>query len=149
MRTDAALSVVLHSSAEEGNPPDEAHRREPRERHPTADDETAGHVAEHDGAIPRIEIHPPQAVVDPEDGKWKTISTSFGGNIDLEVPRDRIGDFSPIVIPKYTRTIPELEAQIISMYAKGMSTRDIQSHIEDIYGTNLSAATISNITDKM
>jgi len=76
----------------------------------------------------------------------KTIKSSQG-EIDLSIPRDRKGKYEPIVVGKYQKTIGDLEDKIISMYAKGMSTRDIGSHIEDIYGLQLSAASISNITD--
>jgi putative transposase len=74
---------------------------------------------------------------------------SSQGEIDISIPRDRNGSFDPIVIGKYQKTIGDLEDKIISMYAKGMTTRDIQAHIEDIYGLQLSSASISNITDKI
>ena len=69
------------------------------------------------------------------------------GEIDISIPRDRKGKFDPIVVGKYQKTIGDLESKVISMYAKGMTTRDIESHIEDIYGLELSATSISNITN--
>jgi putative transposase len=69
------------------------------------------------------------------------------GEIDISIPRDRKGKFEPIVVGKYQKTIGDLESKVISMYAKGMTTRDIESHIEDIYGLELSATSISNITN--
>jgi putative transposase len=78
----------------------------------------------------------------------KQVKSKFGA-IDLEVPRDRKSDFEPAVVKKRQRDISGLEEKIISMYAKGMTTRDIQAHIDDIYGYELSAETISNITDKV
>jgi putative transposase len=78
----------------------------------------------------------------------KTLKTGFG-NIKINVPRDRNGGFQPEVIKKYETIGTGLESKIISMYSKGMSTRDIQRHIRDIYGTEISPTTISNITDKM
>jgi putative transposase len=71
------------------------------------------------------------------------------GEIEIKVPRDRNGEFDPILIKKYERTIGPIEDKIISMYAKGMSTRDIQSHVEDIYGIEISPTMVSNITDKI
>ena len=71
------------------------------------------------------------------------------GEIEIKVPRDRNGEFDPILIKKYDRTIGPIEDKIISMYAKGMSTRDIQSHVEEIYGIEISPTMVSNITDKI
>lgn len=76
----------------------------------------------------------------------KNIKSSLG-EISLEIPRDRNGQFEPIVVEKNKRTIGDIEDKIISMYAKGITTRDIQSHIEEIYGLEFSPQTISNITD--
>jgi putative transposase len=69
------------------------------------------------------------------------------GEIDISIPGDRKGKFDSIVVGKYQKTIGDLESKVISMYAKGMTTRDIESHIEDIYGLELSATSISNITN--
>ena len=74
---------------------------------------------------------------------------SSQGEIDIFIPRDRDSSFEPIVIPKYKRIIGDLEDIILSMYAKGVTVRDIQNHIEDIYGFQISATSISNITDKI
>jgi putative transposase len=71
------------------------------------------------------------------------------GEIDIAVPRDRNGSFDPVVVKKYERTLGPIEDKIISMYAKGMSTRDIQSHIQEIYGMYMSATLISNMTEKI
>jgi len=78
----------------------------------------------------------------------KTLKSDYG-NITLDIPRDRQGEFDPVLIKKYQKNLGVIEDKILSMYAKGMSTRDIQSHIEDIYGIELSATTISNITEKV
>lgn len=69
------------------------------------------------------------------------------GEIPLDIPRDRNGKYSPIVIGKHQRTLGDLEDKIISMYAKGMTTRDIQEHVEEIYGLQISPTAVSNITD--
>ena len=78
----------------------------------------------------------------------KTVRSNYG-SIDLEVPRDRNGEFEPIAVKKHQRNISSFDDKIISMYAKGMSTRDIQAHILELYGTELSPTMVSNITDKV
>jgi len=83
------------------------------------------------------------------NGKTKKCLKSNYGNIDLEIPRDRNGDFEPIVIKKYQRNISSFDDKIISLYAKGMTVRDIQAHIQELYGAELSPALISNITEKV
>ena len=78
----------------------------------------------------------------------KTVKSSYG-NIDLDILRDREGSFEPQVLKKYEKEISNIENQIISMYAKGMTTRDISSHIKDIYGFGISETMISKITNKI
>lgn len=78
----------------------------------------------------------------------KTVNYSEGA-VTLDIPRDRNSDFTPIIIPKHCKSIGNIEDKIISMYAKGMTTRDIQSHIEEIYGIQVSPTSISNITDSI
>jgi transposase-like protein len=78
----------------------------------------------------------------------KTVRSSQG-EIKLDIPRDRDGEFEPELIRKYQRDISGIEDRIISMYARGMTVRDIQSHLEDIYGASISAQTISNMTDRI
>ncbi len=78
----------------------------------------------------------------------KTVRTDLG-EVDLEIPRDRNGEFKPQLVPKHERDLSAIEDKVISMYAKGMTTRDISSHIEDIYGIPLSATSISHLTDKI
>ncbi|MBL7937207.1 MAG: IS256 family transposase [Bacteroidia bacterium] len=78
----------------------------------------------------------------------KSIRTD-NGEIDLRVPRDRNGDFDPMILKKYEKTLGPIEDKIISMYAKGMTTRDIQSHVQELYGIEISATLVSNITDKI
>lgn len=78
----------------------------------------------------------------------KTLKTSYG-EIDIKSPRDREGTFEPVSIPKRTSDVSGIEDKVISMYARGMSERDIASTIEDIYGFEISHETISNITDKV
>jgi len=78
----------------------------------------------------------------------KTVKSKFG-EIDLDVPRDRKADFEPQIVKKRQKDISGLEEKIISMYAKGMTTRDIQAHIKDLYGYEISPETVSSITDKV
>jgi transposase-like protein len=78
----------------------------------------------------------------------KAVKSKFG-EIGLEVPRDRQSDFEPQIVKKRQKDISGLEEKIISMYAKGMTTRDIQEHIKDLYGYEISAETVSSITDKV
>lgn len=78
----------------------------------------------------------------------KTVSTRFG-EIELDIPRDRNGKFEPVVVPKHTRDISGIEEQIISLYARGMSTRDIHDQVKDLYGIEVSADMVSKITDKI
>ena len=79
----------------------------------------------------------------------KTLKTSFG-NIEIETPRDRNGEFDPQLLKKNQTSITQdVEEKILSMYAKGMTTGDIESHIRDIYGLEVSDTTVSRITDKI
>jgi len=77
----------------------------------------------------------------------KTVKSKFG-EIGLDVPRDRKSDFEPQIVKKRKKDISGLEDKIISMYAKGMTTRDIQAHIRDLYSYEISAETMSSITDR-
>ena len=79
----------------------------------------------------------------------KTLRTSFG-DVEVSVPRDRKGQFEPQILKKnQTSIIQDVEEKILSMYAKGMTTSDIEAHIRDIYGIEVSDTTISRITDKI
>lgn len=76
----------------------------------------------------------------------KTVLTT-AGPVELEVPRDRNGSFTPAIVPKRQRRLGQVEDMILSLYARGMSTRDIAEHFEQVYGASVSAATISRVTD--
>lgn len=78
----------------------------------------------------------------------KTLKTTYG-DVEISVPRDREATFEPQLIPKRTKDVSGIEDKILSMYAKGMSQRDIAETIEDLYGFNISHETISEITDKV
>lgn len=83
------------------------------------------------------------------NGKSRKTVKNEQGKIEIEVPRDRNGSFDPVVVKKYQTTVGPIEDKIISMYAKGMTVRDIQSHLEEIYGLEVSPSFISGITDKV
>ena len=79
----------------------------------------------------------------------KTLRTSFG-DVEVAVPRDRKGEFEPQLLKKNQTSISQdIEEKILSMYAKGMTTSDIESHIRDIYGIDVSDTTVSRVTDKI
>ena len=78
----------------------------------------------------------------------KSLKTTAGG-VPIEVPRDRDGTFEPAIVPKRKRDVSAIQDKVLSMYAKGMSQRDIADTIEDIYGFEISHETISEITDSI
>ena len=79
----------------------------------------------------------------------KTMHTSYG-DMEVDIPRDRNGEYEPQIIKKYQNTVTQdMEEKIISMYAKGMTTSDIESHMRELYDLDISDSTISRITDKI
>ncbi len=78
----------------------------------------------------------------------KTVRTSSGQTV-INVPRDRNGTYEPQVVPKYGSNTNELEEKILGLYARGVSTRDIEDTLLELYGVRASAATISAVTDKV
>jgi len=76
----------------------------------------------------------------------KTVLTE-NQTLEINVPRDRNGTFEPVIVPKYEKRIPLFNNQIISLYASGMTTRDIKAHLEKIYGIEVSPELISRVTD--
>ena len=78
----------------------------------------------------------------------KSLRSSFG-DVDLDIPRDRKSEFEPQIVKKYETVCNELDKKIISLYAKGMTTSDIQAEIEDLYGITISPSMVSKITDKV
>lgn len=84
----------------------------------------------------------------------KTVQFSYGdaarttqGDLELAIPRDRNGDFEPILVPKHQRRLSGLDEKILAMYARGTSTRDISAQLQELYGANVSASLISEVTD--
>ena len=78
----------------------------------------------------------------------KNLRSSFG-TVDLDIPRDRKSEYEPQIVKKYETVCNELDKKIISLYAKGMTTSDIQAEIEDLYGITISPSMVSKITDKV
>lgn len=81
------------------------------------------------------------------DGYGRKTVVTDTGKIALEVPRDRQGSFDPQLIAKYQRRFPGFDDKIISMYARGMSTREITGHLRELYGIDVSPDLISTVTD--
>jgi len=78
----------------------------------------------------------------------KTVRSEYG-DITLEVPRDRDGEFEPLIVKKHQKSVAGIEEQILLLYAKGVSTREIQDHLQRLYGIEVSPTLISNVTNKI
>jgi putative transposase len=78
----------------------------------------------------------------------KTVRSELGP-LEIDVPRDRKGEFVPKIVPKYKRDISGIEEKVISLYARGMSTRDIHEQIKELYGVEISAEMVSKITERI
>jgi len=76
----------------------------------------------------------------------KTVST-ISGPVQIEVPRDRNGSFEPMIVPKHARRLKNIDEAILSLYSRGLTTRDIEAHLLETYGINASRELISNVTD--
>jgi putative transposase len=88
-----------------------------------------------------------QGTGNSRNGKTTKSVQTLQGRVQVTVPRDRNSSFEPVIVPKRARRLGKVEDMILSLYARGMSTRDIGSHLDEIYGTKVSAATISRVTD--
>ena len=78
----------------------------------------------------------------------KIVKTDFG-EIQIKVPRDRNSEFDPALIKKHQRDLGKIDEIIISLYAKGLTTRDIKEHLDELYGLEVSPAFISNVTERV
>jgi transposase-like protein len=83
------------------------------------------------------------------NGRYKRKVKTSGGAADVAVPRDRNGEFEPKILHKYETSSNELEDKIVTLYAKGMTVNDIRASLDEMYGLDVSATTISAITDKV
>jgi putative transposase len=83
------------------------------------------------------------------NGHYRKKVRSSSGDVKIQVPRDRNGDFEPKIVPKYGSNTNELEEKILGMYARGISTRDIQDTLTEMYGVEVSPSLISKVTDKV
>lgn len=81
------------------------------------------------------------------NGKAKKRVLLQDGEVEIEVPRDRAGEFEPQIVPKHRRRLEGFDDKVISLYARGMTTREIQGHLQEIYGTEVSPSLISAVTD--
>ena len=96
--------------------------------------------------------HEPGESVSNEAGNKRNGTTSQTvqgelGKLEMSVPRDREGTFEPQLVKKRQTRLRGLDTRIVNLYAKGMSTREIQSHLKEMYGVDVSAGLISNVTD--
>ncbi len=83
------------------------------------------------------------------NGKSKKTIVSEYGEQEIAVPRDRLGEFEPLVVKKHQSNVTGIEDQIVALYAKGVSTREIQDHLMNVYGIDVSSTLISNVTNKI
>ena len=81
------------------------------------------------------------------NGTSKKTMLTGSSKVTLDIPRDRSGTFDPKLIAKYQRRFPDFDAKIISMYARGMTVREIRGHLEELYGIDVSPDLISTVTD--
>ena len=91
----------------------------------------------------------PKQVTNRRNGYSKKRVTSGDDTLDLNIPRDRAADFEPQLIPKGVRQFDGFDDKVISLYARGMTMREIREHLYEIYGTDVSHELISKVTDKV
>ena len=93
-----------------------------------------------------IEAEPPKKPPNRRNGRSKKTVRNETGDLTIATPRDRDGSFEPQLIEKYQRRVPGFDEKILALYAKGMTTRDIQEIVQELYGVEVSATLISEIT---
>ena len=91
----------------------------------------------------------PETGSNRRNGHTKKSVRSEYGELELEVPRDREGEFEPTVVKKRQRDVTGIEKQILALYAKGVTVRDIQAHLNQLYGIEVSPTLISNVTSRI
>lgn len=95
---------------------------------------------------PMVESKPPKKTTNRRNGRSKKTVRNETGDLTIATPRDRDGTFEPQLIEKYQRRVPGFDEKILALYAKGMTTRDIQEIVHELYGVEVSATLISEIT---
>jgi putative transposase len=103
---------------------------------------------EHDLGYAKHEVASKETT-NSRNGKSKKTITSEYGEQEILVPRDRNGEFEPVIVKKHQSNVTGIEEQIVALYAKGVSTRDIQDHLANLYGLDVSPAMISTVTNKI
>jgi transposase-like protein len=96
--------------------------------------------------LPRVESEPSKKGPNRRNGRSKKTVRNETGDLTIATPRDRDGTFEPQLIEKYQRRVPGFDEKILALYAKGMTTRDIQEIVQELYGVEVSATLISEIT---
>jgi putative transposase len=116
-------------------------------RRPLADptDESAA-AATAPTELPTAETGPSRKTLNRRNGRSKKTVRNEAGDLTINTPRDRDGTFEPQLIEKYQRRVPGFDEKILALYAKGMTTRDIQEIVQELYGVEVSASLISEIT---
>jgi putative transposase len=112
----------------------------------------AGELSHHlkpDPSFPEAanETDPPRP--NSRNGYSKKTVQSHHGEMELSIPRDRRGEFEPVLVPKHQRRLAGLDEKILALYARGLSTRDISAQLEELYGAQISASLISDVTDSV
>jgi transposase-like protein len=79
----------------------------------------------------------------------KTVISDAAGDVTIEVPRDRHGSFTPVIVKKRQRRLGDVDKIVLSLYGKGMTTGEISAHFAEIYGVSVSSSVVSTITDKV
>lgn len=96
-----------------------------------------------------IEARPERSISNRRNGHTGKSVRSDYGDIALSVPRDREGSYEPLIVHKRQKNVTGIEDQILALYAKGVSCRDIQDHLQQLYGLEVSPTFVSNVTDKV
>ena len=91
----------------------------------------------------------PEDSTNRRNGHTKKTVRSDRGEMELAVPRDREGEFEPVIVKKHQKDVAGIEEQILALYAKGVSVRDIQAHLNQLYGVDVSPTLISNVTNRI
>jgi putative transposase len=97
-------------------------------------------------AVAEVEAGDPVAATNRRNGRSKKTLRGNRGELPLDIPRDRDGTFEPLLIPKHQRRLPGFDEKIFALYAKGMTTRDIQEVVKELYGVEVSPTLVSQIT---